>query len=568
MHILGLSCYYHDAAAALVRDGQLIAAGAEERFSRKKHDFGFPRKAIDYCLAEGGIGAGDLDYVVFYEKPIVKFDRILTSAINTWPLSYVTFLKAIPLWLKSRLRVGKEIDRELDTQAPILYLEHHLSHAGAAFLTSPFERAAILTIDGVGEWACATMGWGEGNKIRIDREIRFPHSLGLLYSALTAYLGFEVNDAEWKVMGLAPYGQPRYVEQFEKLVDLRDDGSFRLDMKYFTFHHSSEKMYSRAFVDLFGQPPRAPESELTDFHQDLARSGQAVVEKLILNMARAAVEKYQTDTLCLGGGVGLNCVANWKIRTQTPVKHLYIQPATGDDGGAVGAALYVWNVLLGKPRTFTMDMPFFGPGYTDEEMQAVLREAGQPFQVVSREELLERSARQVEKGRVIGWFQGRMEFGPRALGNRSIIASPRKAEMKDIINSKIKFREYFRPFAPAVLKERAHEYFELGDVEDAPYMLLAPPVFKDKHEVIPAVTHADGTGRVQTVRREQNPLYYDLIDKVGQLSGVPVIVNTSFNVRGEPIVCTPKDGLDTFLKTGIDVLVMGNTITFKPEVGE
>jgi carbamoyltransferase len=567
VQILGISCYYHDAAAALVRDGAIVAAAAEERFTRRKHDSGFPRRAIDYCLAEGKLRCEELDYVVFYEKPIVKFDRILASALTTWPRSYVSFLRALPLWLRSRLRVGKEI-ASLGDGPTLLYSDHHLSHAAVSFLCSPFERAAILTLDGVGEWACACSGVGEGGRVTLEREMRYPHSLGLLYSALTAYLGFEVNDAEWKVMGLAPYGEPRYLDRLQRLVHVAEDGTFQLDMRYFSYHWSSRRMYSRAFVELLGEPPREPEAELSDFHRDVARSAQALVEGIILRLAASTAARYGTDALCLGGGVGLNCVANWKILAETPVRRLFVHPATGDDGGSVGAALNVYHQLLGNDRRVAeAAMPYWGPAFTDDAIEGTLRAAGASYRVLDREALLSLVAEQIHAGRVIGWFQGRMEFGPRALGNRSILASPLRAEMKDIINAKIKFREFFRPFAPAVLQERAADYFELGAlVDDAPYMLLAAPVRPEKRAVIPAVTHADGTGRLQTVRREQNPLYYDLLRRVEQVSGVPVVINTSFNVRGEPIVCTPQDAYACFAKSGIDLLVMGNTVTAKDGV--
>ena len=567
MNILGISCYYHDAAAALVQDGQLVAAAEEERFNRKKHDPGFPKLAIEYCLAEAGITREQVDHVVFYEKPFVKFDRILNMYTFTWPHSMVSFLKAIPLWLKDRLWMRNDIQKNLEMEEKeILFAEHHMSHAASAFLVSPFEKAAILTLDGVGEWATTGRGYGEGNQIHLEEQISFPHSIGLLYSAITSYLGFRVNDAEWKVMGLAPYGEPKYVEQFAELIDMKPDGSFRLNMKYFAHHWSSKRMFNRRFERLFGRPQRLPESELEDFHRDIAHSGQKIVERIIVNLARATHEKYGIDDLCIAGGVGLNSVANWRILKETPFKRVWIQPAAGDSGGAVGAAFFVWNVLLGNPRTYEMKHAYLGPQYSDDECEAVLKARNIPYEKYDRDALVKESAKQVAESKVIGWYQGRMEFGPRALGSRSIIANPMNPEMKDIINAKIKFREKFRPFAPAVLLDRAHEFFEMDEGLELPYMLMVPKVRAEVRDKIPAVTHEDGTGRVQTVTRRDNALYYDMIEEFGKHSGVPVVVNTSFNVRGEPIVNTPENALNCFLKTGMDVLVLGNCIVDKSRI--
>jgi len=568
MYVLGISCYYHDAGAALVRDGELVAAAEEERFNRKKHFSEFPKEAIAYCLAEAGIRACDVDHIGFYEKPFVKFDRILNVYTYSWPKSMRSFLKAIPLWLKNRIWMRSQIQKELglDGDHPILFGEHHLSHAASAFLVSPFERAAILTIDGVGEWATTTRGIGEGTKIVLDDQISFPHSVGLLYSAITAYLGFKVNDAEWKVMGLAPYGKPTYVDRFEKLVDLKEDGSFRLDMRYFSHHWSSQRMFNRRFERHFGRPARVPESEIEDFHRDIAHSGQKVVEKIILNLARTAHAKYGVDDLCIGGGVGLNSVANWKILRETPFRRVWIQPAAGDSGGALGVAYLIYNTILGNPRSYVMHHAYLGPAYAQDEIDALLARERIPHEKFSRDELVRHAARHIAEDKVVGWFQGRMEFGPRALGSRSILANPKNPQMKDIINSKIKFREKFRPFAPAVLLEEAHKYFEMDEGLELPFMLMVPKVREEARALIPAVTHEDGTGRVQTVTKRDSPLYYDLIAEFGKISGVPIVVNTSFNVRGEPIVCTPENALNCFLRTGMDVLVLGNSIVEKSRI--
>jgi len=567
MNILGISCYYHDAAAALVRDGQLVAAAEEERFNRKKHYSDFPELAIDYCLREAGITAEDLDHVAFYEKPFVKFDRILNMYTYTWPKSYLSFMKAIPLWLKDRLWMRADLQKRLGLEEkPIVFCEHHMSHAASAFLVSPYERSAILTLDGVGEWATTARGLGEGNRITLEEQISFPHSIGLLYSAITAYLGFRVNDAEWKVMGLAPYGSPAYVDRFEKLVDIKEDGSFRLNMKYFSHHFSSRKMFNRRFERLFGRPRRLPESELEDFHRDIAHSGQKIVERIIVNLARTTYEKYGSENLCIAGGVGLNSVANWRILEETPFENIFIQPAAGDSGGAVGAAFYLWNTVLDHPRTFVMKHAYWGPEYSHDECEAVLAQRKIPYEKFERDELVREAARHIAEDKVIGWYQGRLEFGPRALGSRSIVANPMNPQMKDIINAKIKFREKFRPFAPSVLLEEAHKFFEMEEGLELPYMLMVPKVRAEAREKIPAVTHEDGTGRVQTVTRRDNPLYYDMIAEFGRRTGVPVVVNTSFNVRGEPIVNTPENALNCFLKTGMDVLVLGNCVVDKSRI--
>lgn len=567
MIVLGISCYYHDSGAALVRDGQLIAAAEEERFNRRKHFSDFPELAIAYCLREGGITAEEVDYIGFYEKPLVKFNRILETILACWPLTYRAWLKALPLWLVHRLHIGRDIQERLGVDKEILYCQHHLAHAASAFLVSPFEEAAILTADGVGEWTTTSWGVGRGSDIELKQELRFPHSVGLLFSAITAYLGFRINDAEWKVMGLAPYGKPTYVDQFREIVDIKDDGSIRLNLRYFSHTYSTTRTINDRWTELFGQPQRRPEAELTDFHRDIAHSGQKIVEEIMVKMATHVHRETGMDNLCIAGGVGLNCVANWRILQESGFKDIFIQPAAGDSGGALGTAFHIYNSVLKNPRKYRMDHACLGPAFDDDEIRTVLDEAGAAYETIEDDtELFQRTARLIADGKVVGWFQGRLEFGPRALGSRSLLADPRTADMKDIINSKVKFREAFRPFAPAVLKEHAHEYFEVPEGMDLPYMLLVPRVREDKHAVIPAVTHEDGTGRVQTVTEEHSPRYYGVIREFGKITGVPVVINTSFNVRGEPIVCTPRDAYNTFVNTGIDALVIGNFVVVeKPE---
>jgi carbamoyltransferase len=559
VYVLGISCYYHDAGAALVKDGKLVAAAEEERFNRQKHYSDFPKLAIEYCLKEAGITIDDVDYIGFYEKPLVKFNRILETTLARWPLTYWTWVKSMPVWLVTKLRIGRTIQKELGTEKDIYYCQHHLAHAASAFLVSPFEEAAVITADGVGEWTTTGWGIGRGGEIEIQKVIRFPHSVGLLFSAITAYLGFRVNDAEWKVMGLAPYGRPKYVDQFREVVDIRDDGSFRLNMKYFTHTHSTTQMFSRDWEELFGRPRRPKESELDEFHEDIAHSGQKIVEEIMVKMAAHVHKMTGQANVCIAGGVGLNCVANWRILKEAGFENIFIQPAAGDSGGALGTAFYLCNSVLKHPRVFEMRHAFWGPSFGDKDVETALREKGLPYTYHDREEdLLDATAQMIEEGKVIGWFQGRLEFGPRALGSRSLIADARNAKMKDIINAKVKFREAFRPFAPSVLKEHAHEYFEMPEGMDAPFMLLVPKVRPEMQSVLPAITHKDGTGRVQTVTEEENGRYYRLIRTFGRRTGTPVVINTSFNVRGEPIVCTPQDALNTFLHTGIDAVVMGN----------
>ncbi len=566
MYVLGLSCYYHDGGAALVHDGQLVAAAEEERFNRKKHYSDFPKLAVEYCLREAGITIDQVDHIGFYEKPLVKFNRILETILACWPRTYFAWLKAMPLWLTQRLHIGSEIQKHLGVDQDILYCQHHLSHAASAFLVSPFEEAAIITADGVGEWTTTSWGRGCGSDMTMIKEIRFPHSIGLLFSAITAYLGFRVNDAEWKVMGLAPYGKPTYVDKFREVVDIKDDGSIRLDLRYFALAYSTTRTFTSRWEQLFGQPQRRTEAELTDFHRDIAHSGQKIIEEIMVKLATHVHRETGLDNLCLAGGVGLNCVANWRILKESGFKNIFIQPAAGDSGGALGTAFYIYNSVLKNQRVFRMDHALWGPSFADDEIEAALEGVGAAYDRVDNEEqLIERTVELLLGGQVVGWFQGRMEFGPRALGARSLLADARREDMKDVINAKVKFREAFRPFAPAIIRECAHEYFDMPEGLDAPYMLLVPKVREDKRSIIPAVTHADGTGRVQTVTEEQNGPYYRLIRAFGKRTGVPVLINTSFNVRGEPIVCTPEDAYNTFVNTGIDALVIGSFIvTQKP----
>lgn len=586
MDILGISCYYHDAAAALIRDGELIAAAEEERFSRIKHDSDFPTRAIRFCLEAGGIDARDLDYFVFYEKPFIKFERILLSSLQTVPRSWRAFREAMVHWLLDKLWIKGLVRNELGVEAEkILFCEHHLSHAASTFYPSPFQEAAILTVDGVGEWTTTAAGYGRGTEVTLTKEMRFPHSLGLLYSAFTAYLGFQVNEGEYKVMGMAPYGEPKYVDKVRKLIDLKEDGSFWLDMDYFSYHYSLDKTFNRRFEELFG-PPRTPESYFftpssgypsyfgakppdyeekarqNQHYADVAASIQTVTEEALLNLARALHRETGLPNLCIAGGVGLNSVANGRILRETPFERLFIQPAAGDGGGALGAALWAYHAVLGKPRTFRMEHACWGQEYSDTEVRAFLEETGIPYTYLEDEEaLIDRVVDAIVDGQVVGWFQGRFEWGPRALGNRSILADPRRADMKEIVNTKIKFREPYRPFAPSILAERAEEYFDLpgaAEVLPARFMLLVAPVREEKREVIPAVTHVDGSGRPQTVVADHSPRYHRLISRFEEATGVPALLNTSFNLRGEPIVTTPANAYNTFAASGMDLLVMNH----------
>lgn len=589
MNILGLSCYYHDAAAALLQDGNLIAASEEERFSRAKHDSSFPARAIEFCLQRGKLQMEDIDYVVFYEKPFLKFRRIIETALATYPQSPLRFADSTVSWFRERLWIKDRIITELGVEPrQVLFVDHHASHAASAFLCSPFQRAAILTIDGVGERATATMGVGatdpDGSSISITEELHFPHSLGLLYSAFTAFLGFEVNDGEYKVMGMAPYGQPKYLDKIAKVARLNDDGSLWLDLDYFSFAHSTTRAYSSRFLSLFGDPRKSSDEFVTAMthpgvdatsskvvenqrHADIAASIQRFTEDAILKMVVHLHRQTGLDSLCFAGGVALNSAANGRILRESPFKNVFIQPSPGDAGGALGAALYAWNVVLKKPRTYRFESPYLGSDATEAEIASAIAERQLPFERINDPaKLVERTVQLILAGKVIGWFQGRFEWGPRALGNRSILADPRKAEMKQVVNSKIKFREPFRPFAPVTPLENAARLFQApADVlESSPtrYMLAVFPWKPEMGAQVPAVNH-EGTGRVQTLLREWNPLYFDLVQTFGAATGIPVLLNTSFNLRGEPIVGSPANACNTFLNSGLDYLVMGDYIVRK-----
>jgi len=593
MNVLGISCYYHDAAAALLRDGQLVAAAEEERFSRKKHDYDFPQTAIDFCLESGGIQGRDVDYVAFFEKPFRKFDRILMTALQTYPKSYKVFRESMITWMIDKLWVASKISSQLGIPKDrILFCEHHLSHAASAFLCSPFEESAILTVDGVGEWVTGTWGVGKGNQIDLRKQMLFPHSLGLLYSAFTAFLGFEVNEGEYKVMGMAPYGKPRYVDKVWKLIRQDADGSFSLDMDYFCFHRSTDKTFNGRFTQLFGEPrppkmlffteesgfptyfgdPPSNFNELCKLNQhyaDIAASIQRVTEEVLLGMARAIKKETGQKRLCIAGGVGLNSVANSRILRETGFEELFVQPSAGDGGGALGAALWADNMLLGNPRRFRMDHAYWGKAYGPGEVRDFLETNHIPYQYIEDDDrLLDITVDRLQNGKVIGWFQDRFEWGPRALGNRSIIADPRNPHMKDIVNTKIKFREPYRPFAPSVLAECAEKYFDLPRAAQhypARYMLYVVPVRECKQSSLPAITHVDGTGRLQTVFRQTNPRYYGLIERFAQATGMPAVLNTSFNLKGEPVVNTPANAFNTYSKSEMDMLVLGNFVVEKQQ---
>jgi carbamoyltransferase len=561
VNILGISCFYHDAGACLLRDGRIIAAAEEERFSRRKHDSGFPEQAVRYCLEAGDLVPEELDHVIFYEKPLLKFERIAASYAATFPRSRQVFVQAMQTWLSEKLWVRSHIRKRLGYSGPILFGEHHLSHAASAYFPSPFDEAAIVTADGVGEWSTTTLGVGHGLDLELTHELHFPHSLGLLYSAFTAYLGFEVNEGEYKVMGMAAYGRPTYADQVRRLLTIADDGSFHLDMRYFGYHQSLRSI-TRSFVELFG-PPRKAEAELDQKYADIAASIQAVTEDAMLGLARRARELTGSRNLCLAGGVALNVLANARILRESGFDDVWIQPAAGDSGGCIGAAMQLYHSVLREPRCYTMDDAYLGPGFANEEIHALLGELEVPFEVLRPDQIAPTVGRLLADGNVVGWFQGRMEFGPRALGARSILANPTDPTMKDKLNAKIKHREQFRPFAPSVLKEAASTYFDFdgrSTERESPFMLLVARVRPDKQHLVPAITHADGTARVQTVSRRQNPLYYDLIEAFGKVTGVPVLVNTSFNVRGEPIVCTPAEAFNSFSHTDMDYLVMGDAL--------
>jgi carbamoyltransferase len=587
--ILGISGLYHDSAAALVVDGKIVAAAQEERFTRIKHDPAMPVNAIEYCLAEAGIEASQLDYVGFYDKPLITFDRMLETYMSYAPAGFRAFTTALPEWLKKKLHIPKAIRKVLGKQYKkrVVFTEHHESHAASAFFPSPFADAAIMTLDGVGEWATATIGTGHGNRIELTRELRFPHSLGLLYSAFTYFCGFKVNSGEYKLMGLAPYGEPKYVDVIlDKLMDLKEDGSFRMDMQYFNYC-AGLTMTSSRFDGLFGGPPRRPESDLSQREMDLAASIQQVTEEVVLRMARFAHQETGQKNLCMAGGVALNCVANGRILRESPFDEVWIQPAAGDAGGALGVALFIWHQLLDNERTAeSIDIQgasWLGPAFATSDAQQFLDTVGAKYSAIeSEDELCDHVAGLLAAEKVVGWMHGRMEFGPRALGARSILGDARSRKMQQTMNLKIKFRESFRPFAPSILEERVDEYFEMRPNEQSPYMLLVADVqpskrlasngttkgldtLKEIRSEVPAITHVDNSARVQTVDARRHGRYYKLIKSFEQRTGSPVVINTSFNVRGEPIVCTPEDAYNCFMGTNMDVLVIEDCVLLKEE---
>lgn len=594
MNILGISAFYHDSAAALIRDGEIIAAAQEERFSRKKHDERFPFHAVRYCLHEGKIGPDDLDAVAFYDKPITKFERLLKTYFQTAPQGLQSFMMAMPIWIREKLWIPLEIENALEQcgvkpERELFFPEHHESHAASAFYPSPFQSAAVLTIDGVGEWATSTLGRGQGNKLEILSDLHFPHSLGLLYSAFTYFTGFRVNSGEYKLMGLAPYGEPKYVKQiYDHLLDLREDGSFRLNMEYFNYM-AGLTMTNDKFGELFGGPARPAESDISQREMDIARSIQVVTEEIVLKMARHLHKVTGEKNLCMAGGVALNCVANGRLLREGPFEKVWIQPAAGDAGGALGSALLTWHLVKGQPRQADgrkdkMKGSYLGPNF-DDEVESFLQARGYPARRLSEAEWAPTIAKVMTEENVVGLVQGRMEFGPRALGGRSIIGDARSPKMQSVMNLKIKYRESFRPFAPSCLREKVSDYFEME--EESPYMLLVAQVQPSRckgleHEGpvalkarinqirsdIPAITHVDYSARVQTVERDVNPRYYDLIKAFGDITGIYVIINTSFNVRGEPIVCTPEDAYRCFMRTEMDYLVLGDFLLAKDQQPE
>jgi len=592
--IIGISAFFHDSAAAIIIDGRIIAAAQEERFTRKKHDPSYPTKSINYCLTAAGITLDQVDYIAFYDKPFLKFERLLETYVAFAPKGLQSFRTAMPVWLREKLFLKdmlvkeiKKLDKNFDSNK-IMFGEHHFSHAASAFYASPFEQAVVLTLDGVGEWATASVGIGKGHELDIVKEIHFPHSLGLLYSAFTFYIGFRVNSGEYKVMGLAPYGEPIFKDLiFDKLIDLKEDGSFRLDQSYFNYA-TGLSMVNQKFADLFGEPIREPDTDrLTQFHMNIAASVQAVTEEIVLKMTRSLAKEYNIPNLCLAGGVALNCVANGKILRDKAFNDIWIQPASGDAGGALGGALAVWHKELNKPRivnsTDAMQGSYLGPLYEQGDIEKELLSCGAKFESVSEVEMIKQTAQALAAGNAIGWFQGRMEFGPRSLGARSILGDPRSENMQKTLNLKVKYRESFRPFAPSVLREDVTDWFEAD--YDSPYMLLVDDVKKNKRiemtkeesglfgidklnisrSTIPSVTHVDYSARIQTVHKNTNPKYHELITKFKEITGCPVLVNTSFNVRGEPIVCSPEDAFRCFMGTELDVLVVGNCVLRKDQ---
>ena len=562
MYVLGISCYYHDASAALLKDGIIVAAVAEERFTRKKHDVSFPINAINYCLRSQNISIKDINYIGFYEKPFLKFERVLSQHMEMFPLSFKTFINSMPSWINEKLRLVNTVKKKLGYKKEILFVEHHMAHAAGSFLISPFKKAAIVTVDGVGEWTTTAYGIGNENNIHLTKEIKFPNSLGLLYSTITAYLGFKVNNSEYKVMGLSPYGQMdkeknKYYKKLRRIIDIKDDGSYRLDMSYFVYHFA-DRMPSKKLCKLLDGPVRKPESELTKRHKDIAAALQMVYEEALFKILNHAYNKTKCENLVLAGGCALNSVANGKILKNTSFEHFWSQPDPGDGGTSIGAVCYVYNTILGNKRKFVLNNAFLGPEFSTESIKKFLDKNNIYYlEFKNEKEMIKTTAKLIYDNKVIGWFQGRMEWGPRALGNRSILANPCNPRAKELLNSKVKHREKFRPFAPVVCEDDALKYFDCDEPipEPTDFMLMVYPILKEWHNKIPSVIHFDGSGRLQTIKREQNPLYYDLIKEFGKLSGVPILINTSFNIRGEPIVCTPYDAYKCMMGTGIDYLI-------------
>tara|TARA_Y100000310_G_scaffold100506_2_gene98368 strand:+ start:6357 stop:8120 length:1764 start_codon:yes stop_codon:yes gene_type:complete len=562
-YILGISCFYHDSAAALLKDGKIVAAAEEERFSRKKHDSSFPEQAIKYCLESQGITINELSHVGFYEKPLLKFERVLSQHLQSFPKSWKTFLSSMPSWLTEKLRIMKIIKKKLQYKGDVHFIEHHLAHAAAAYLVSPYKKAAIVTVDGVGEWTTSSYGIGEGNEIHLEKEIQFPSSLGLLYSTVTAYLGFSVNNSEYKVMGMAAYGNMNkktnpYYEKLKKVLEVKEDGSYRFDMSYFIFHYAN-KMPSKKFCTLLGGKIRKGETEITQRHKDIAAGLQLLLEDVMTKILKHVYKKTKCDNLVFAGGVGLNSVYNGKILKETPFKNIWGQPNATDGGSSIGVASYIYHSILGNARNYVQETAYLGPGYTTGEVREFLDKQKVKYtEFRDGKELIEKTAKLLEENNVVGWFQGRMEWGPRALGSRSILSNATNKHMQLILNTKVKHREKFRPFAPVVCEDDALKYFDCDKPipEPTDYMLMVYPIKEKWRKKIPAVTHVDGSGRLQTIRRKQNPLYYDLLKHFGKLTGIPILINTSFNIRGEPIVCTPEDAYRCMMGTGIDYLVI------------
>ena len=559
MYILGISCFFHDSAACLLKDGKVLAAAEEERFTRIKHDNTFPINAINYCLKHGGISPNDLDYVVFYEKPFRKFERILQTSVEYFPKSFKVFKEALPQWITTKLRMPSVISKKLNYNGDILFVPHHKSHAASAFFASPFEEATIVTMDAVGEWTSVAIHYGIGNEIKTLKEIYFPHSLGLFYSAITSYLGFKVLNDEYKVMGLAGFGKPRFYKKFKKIISTKPDGSFKLNMEYFSYPYS-QKMFSEKLEREFGKA-RKNGKKLTQKHMDIAASLQTITEEIILRIIKYAKKLTNSDNLCVAGGVGLNSVANGKILMSGIFKNIFFQPAATDAGGALGAALFAYRSILKKNKRYVMENTFLGPSFSDKYIKNFLESRNVSFERLSSREIVRATAELLAKNKIVGWFQGRMEFGPRALGHRSILANPSNPKMKDILNKKVKHREWFRPFAPSLLLEEVKRYFEVGI--DMPFMIITLPVKKQRVKEIISATHVNKTARPQTTKKERESNYHKLIEEFYSLTNAPAIINTSFNVRGEPIVCTPKDAYNCFIKTKIDYLILGRYLVSK-----